>query len=72
MSKCKWPDGVVIKPDGVNELDPCYYQEVQVIPNCTVHVLKCKHCGHIEIEWEKQTEWADETDFDYGTLYDEI
>ena len=40
------------KPDGVNELDPCVYQEIETHTNCTVHVMKCKKCGHIEILWE--------------------
>jgi len=40
------------KPDGVNELDPCVYKEIETHHNCTVHILKCKKCGHIEITWE--------------------
>ena len=51
--KCQPPDGVSIKPDGVNELDPCLYDEVETYQNVTVHVLRCRRCGHIEIEWER-------------------
>lgn len=51
--KCQPPDGVSIKPDGVNELDPCLYDEVETHQNVTVHVLRCRRCGHIEIEWER-------------------
>lgn len=70
--KCHFTNGIIIKPDGENELDACFYKEEMVIPNCTVHILKCKRCGHIEYEIVKQSEWVDEEDFDYGSLYDEI
>lgn len=53
MSKCSFGD-VTIKPDGVNELDPCVYDEVETIKHCTVRVLKCRRCGNIEIEWERE------------------
>ena len=52
--KCEFPEGVVIKPDGVNELDPCVYEEIEVYKNVTVHVLRCKKCGHIELQWDRQ------------------
>ena len=35
-AKCQFPDGVVIKPDGVNVLDPCFYEEIEVVKHCTV------------------------------------
>lgn len=54
--KCQPPDGVSIKPDGVNELDPCLYDEVETHQNVTVHVLRCRRCGHIEIEWERNVD----------------
>ena len=54
MSKCEHPKGVVIKPDGVNELDPCIYQDVEKYSNVTVTVAKCIRCGHIDISWERQ------------------
>ena len=40
--KCSFPDGIVIKPDGVNELDPCVYEEVERYRNCTVIVSRCQ------------------------------
>lgn len=52
--KCKFPDGVVIKPDGVHELDPCIYEEVERYANVTVIVNRCKNCGHVEIVWQRQ------------------
>lgn len=55
-NKCSFPDGVKIKPDGVNELDPCIYEEIETVENATVHILKCRKCGNIEIEWERKNE----------------
>jgi NMD protein affecting ribosome stability and mRNA decay len=53
------PDGLVIKPDGVNELDPCLYQTEQVFTNCTVEVSRCKKCGAYNISWYR-TPWTKE------------
>lgn len=52
--KCTLPDGLTIKPDGVNELDPCRYEEIERYKNVIVSILRCPKCGHIEIEWERQ------------------
>ena len=49
--KCSFPDGVIIKPNGEDELDPCLYEEIETHYNCMVKVLRCKKCGHIEWEW---------------------
>lgn len=54
MMKCSFGEGVTIRPDGINDLDPCQYDEVQILKNVTVHVLKCRRCGHVELEWERQ------------------
>lgn len=54
MSKCQFPDGMVIKPDGVNELDPCDYEVVEKYRNVTIEVLRCRKCGHTEISWYRQ------------------
>lgn len=51
--KCEYPDGVKVEIGG-HEVDPCLYQEVEKWENVTVTVLRCKKCGHIEIEWEPQ------------------
>lgn len=62
-NKCRRFKDIVIKPDGENELDPCRYEEVSRYENVTVFsryenvtvsVLKCKRCGHVEVEWCKQ------------------
>lgn len=54
MDKCKFPEGIVIKPDGVHELDPCEYQEVERYANATVSIRRCKKCGNIDIAWFRQ------------------
>ena len=50
--KCHFPEGIEIKPDGIHKLDACVYE---VIDEChaIVRVLRCKKCGHEEIEWER-------------------
>lgn len=61
-NKCTFPNGIVIKPDGVNELDPCVYREVERYVNATVVISECEKCGHIDIAWFAQpnTEKIDE------------
>lgn len=66
MNKCSWGDNISIKPDGINELDPCIYEQIAKYKNVTVVINKCKKCGHIEIGWIRQedTEEIEETDED--------
>ena len=52
--KCCWTEGMVIKPDGINELDPCVYEDIEMYTNVTVIVSKCKNCGNIDIRWMRQ------------------
>ena len=54
MKKCEFPSGVEIKPDGVNSLDPCIYEEVERYENVTVSISRCKRCGHVEVSWFRQ------------------
>lgn len=53
MDKCQFPNGMKIKPDGTNELDPCIYEDIEIHTNCTVIVSKCTKCGSLEISWVK-------------------
>ena len=53
MPKCKHPNGIIIKPDGIHELDPCIYEEVERYENVTVIISKCIHCGEIDISWTR-------------------
>lgn len=59
MSKCSFGDGVTIKPDGINELDPCEYETLEIHENVTVEVLRCTKCGHIELLWHRKEGDAD-------------
>lgn len=59
MCKCKFPDGFVFKPDGVNELDPCAYELAETHKNVTVQVYRCAKCGHIDISWQRQDDTED-------------
>ena len=43
-----------MRPDGVNELDPCVYRDVQIFRNVTVVVSRCVKCGNINIGWIRQ------------------
>lgn len=54
LKKCAFPGSITIKPDGVNELDPCIYEEIERYANVTVSVMRCKNCGHIEVTWTRQ------------------
>lgn len=49
--KCQFSGGVVVKPDGVHELDPCEYELVEEHNGVTVQVLRCLKCGHVEVQW---------------------
>lgn len=53
-NRCSLPGNMTVRLglEGEAELDPCLYEEVETIEHCTVHVLRCTRCGHIEIEWE--------------------
>lgn len=62
MEKCKFPDGITIRPDGVNELAPCVYEEVERYRNVTVSVMRCKRCGHVEISWLRQEDTEEVTE----------
>ena len=51
--ECKYPEGFVIRPDGIHDLDPCIFEEDEVWKNVVVQILKCKRCGKISIGWYK-------------------
>lgn len=53
VCKCIMPNGVVIKPDGVNELDPCLYETTNIFTNCIVEISKCVRCGNISVTWRR-------------------
>lgn len=57
--KCGCGTGVRILPDGVNELDLCNYDLIEVHKNVDVHVLRCSKCGHVEVEWFRTEDTED-------------
>ena len=62
--KCSFEE-ITIKPDGINELDPCHYELLEKHGNVTIEVLRCKKCGHIEILWHRQEDTTDEEGEDW-------
>ena len=66
--KCKFNDGIIIKPDGINELDPCIYETIECYKNVDIEIVKCKNCGNIEIWWYRtpDTEKVEIEDFNNG------
>lgn len=52
--KCSFGVGVKVLLDGVHELDPCIYEEIERYRNVTVIVSRCKRCGNIDISWIRQ------------------
>lgn len=57
--RCRFPDGMSIKPDGINHLDPCIYRDKEIHTNVTVTVSQCERCGHVDIAWERQEDTED-------------
>lgn len=57
--KCQLQNGIAIKPDGINELDPCIYEDIEMYTNVTVIVSRCKNCGNIDISWHRQEDTID-------------
>lgn len=51
--KCSFKDGMEIEVFGIS-VNPCIYEEIETHHNVTVHVMRCKKCGHIELEWSKE------------------
>lgn len=67
--KCSF-DGVTIKPDGMHELDPCVYEDIEMYVNATVIISRCKKCGHIEVSWKRQED-TEEIDLRWSDGHDE-
>lgn len=64
--RCRLPDGIAaIKPDGEHELDPCEFDDVQVVRNVTVIVSRCTRCGRVSISWVRQPDSEDVDPEDY-------
>lgn len=62
MPDCDKDAWFEFRPDGVNTLSLHDYEEIEVIPNCTVQILKCKKCGKLSIGWYRGEESAGNKD----------
>lgn len=51
--KCSFGN-IVIKPDGIHDLDACDFKVVEKLRNVTIEVIRCEKCGHEEISWYRQ------------------
>jgi len=51
MPECDYDGWKVMIGD--SELSPHDYEEVEVIHNCTVQILRCKRCGKLSIGWTR-------------------
>ena len=71
MDKCKFPDGVVVKLDGIHEMKPHAYRLKQKLKNVTVEILECSECGDVSIGWYRQedTEEIEYLGTDYGRYF---
>ena len=54
IEKCKFPNGITIKPDGVHTMSPHAFKLVQKLKNVTIEILECSECGEISIGWYRQ------------------
>ena len=57
--KCRPPNGVVIKPDGVHELEPCLYEDKELHTKVDLTISQCSRCGHITFSWRRTEETED-------------
>lgn len=51
-NKCHYPPNVSVFI-GEHEVDPCVYEDIQIITNATVIISKCSRCGELSISWRK-------------------
>lgn len=58
--KCKFPEGIIIKPDGIHEVLPHSYQLREVHENVTVIIAECKRCGRTDVAWRRQKDTVSE------------
>lgn len=54
IGKCKFPEGITVKPDGVHTMSPHAFKLKQKLKNVTIEILECSECGEISIGWYRQ------------------
>lgn len=52
MDECNYGDYKLFI--GGAEFDPCDYELVEEVHNCTVQILKCRKCGKTSIGWYRE------------------
>ena len=57
--KCRLPGGMVFRPNGKDELDPCPYVLKEIHRNVDVEVSQCPICGAIDIGWHRTEDTED-------------
>jgi len=57
--RCRFPEGIDIKPNGVNSLIPCKFKEKEVHTNVNVSIIQCERCGRILVEWFRTDQTED-------------
>lgn len=55
-------NGIVFKPDGIHEAEPCMFELTQKLRNVTVEILTCPKCGNVSIGWYMQEDTEDITE----------
>lgn len=56
---CQHPAGITIKPDGVHELDPCLYRDIELHTKVDLTISRCERCGKITFAWTRTDETED-------------
>lgn len=57
--KCSFQSGMKMSLDGVHEVDPCVYEDIEIHTNATVIVSRCKNCGGYSISWMRTDQTED-------------
>lgn len=60
MPDCDKDAWYEFRPDGVHTLSLHDYEEIEVIHNATVRILKCRNCGKLSIGWYREGTFEDE------------
>ena len=54
MPSCDQNGSIHFLPDGEHEVSLHDYEEVEVINNAQVRILKCRKCGVYSVGWSRQ------------------
>ena len=54
MPDCDKDAWFEFRPDGEHAMSLHDYEEIEVVHNVTVQILKCRRCGKISIGWYRE------------------